>query len=280
MAKSPSQQPALFAEQDDEAMLLPQPEIAKRYSGKIADKLEFKRNAILMLLGAGYPVDTISVQLHANKRTVTELAKRCAEKVARFNKEFADILLSTGSRWVGLARTKEDGASFRDLTIGAGIVMQHARDLLAMGETGEKEIVQEAEDHAAAAARLREWFDAGAAQVERSSALQSNPQALISNGLDIDGSQRVGVGARPGQLVQVEAGAGAVVVAGREGGGSDDRMDGNNLMGEVSGDCSAKGSGTRQGTPPAAVPALPAGPAKNAAPPAARAAGATPGGEP
>ena len=169
-------------------MLLSASERTKRYSGKIAEKLQWKCNAILMLLGAGYPVDTISVQLQANKRTVTELAKRSAEKVARFNKEFADILLATGSRWVGLARTKEDGASFRDLTIGAGIVMQHARDLLAMGEMGEKENVKEIEDHALAAARLREWFEAGVAgsAAPEPSVGPAAPQQLVDCGPKTD----------------------------------------------------------------------------------------------
>ena len=60
------------------------------------------------------------------------------------------------------------------------------------------------------------------------------------------------------------------------GGESPDRLDGNTLMGEPSGDCSAKAAGAH----PVWPPPVPAEPEKNAGPPAQQAAGPAPGGEP
>jgi hypothetical protein len=276
----PPEQPPLFAFVDDDNMLLSTEELRVRFhTGTTAEKLEWKRNAILMLLGAGFPVRTIEVELHASHHVVVELAKRSAEKVSHFNKEFASILLSTGARWVGLARTKENEASFKDVMIGAGIVMQHARELQAMGTglDGEKEFVKEATDRAAVAARLREWFDAGVSGSPLPTDLEANSPELIGNGLAKEDAQRVegGVEApRPGQLKGMTE---APAATDGEGGGADGRPDGITLMGEVSGDCSVKGSRPRPTWPP---PPAPAELTKNAAPSAEPTAGTTPGGTP
>lgn len=96
------------------------------------------------------------------------------------------MLMRTGGRWLGLARTKEDGASFKDLTIGAGIAMQHARELHMMGEVGEEKVVKEEQDHAQAAATLRALMSAspGAGATD----FKSGVKAGNDNELDVNGA--------------------------------------------------------------------------------------------
>lgn len=159
-AQSPSEQPALFSanELDDAALLLPRHEREKRYTAEQAMELDRLATAVLMLL-PNWPVEAIASQLHLSTRTVKALAAQSAEKVAGFNKEFAGMLLRTGARWVGLARTIEHTANFRDLNIGAGIVMDHARELAAMGEGMETAETKEDADHCAAALELRRLME-------------------------------------------------------------------------------------------------------------------------
>jgi len=203
-----NEQAALFNADDiDDSALLFGDEIRKRYTAQQVHGLECKRNAILMLVASDWPVETIARQLHVNLRTVTALAKRSGEEVAGFKKEFASMLMRTGGRWLGLARTKEDSASFKDLTIGAGIVMQHARELHMMGESGEEKVVKEEQDHAQAAAALRammggERSEPGKLQPgEAGPDFESGVKACSDNGLQSDGA---GDGAGPTRTGQDE----------------------------------------------------------------------------
>ncbi len=155
MSCQAEKQGAFFWSEHDGALLLPPEERRKRYTGKQAAELERLHTAVLMLLPS-WPVEDIARNLRLSTRTVRAVAAQSGEKVAGFNKEFAEVLIRTGARWVALAMTKEGDASFRDLNIGAGIVMDHARDLLLMGAMGEEKIVKEETDHARAAQALRD----------------------------------------------------------------------------------------------------------------------------
>jgi len=152
-----NQQPVLFEPRADEedALFFAPLELRKRYTAEQVEKIEWKKEAILMLLGAGWPVSRIQERLHVNFRTVQALAKRSAEQVAGFNQEFADHLVTLASGWFGLAAVKAPDAPFQHLVLGAGIVMTHARELKVMGLGGEKESVKEDVDRVAAAAELR-----------------------------------------------------------------------------------------------------------------------------
>lgn len=158
------QQPVLFqGPEDDNALLLPAEERRKRYTASQAAELERLHAAVMMLL-ACWPVEAIARELNLNTRTVRALAARDAEKVAGLEKGFADILLRTGARWIALARTREHEASFRDLNIGAGILMDHARALAMMGQVEGEAATKEVQDHAEAAAALRALMAPGEVQ--------------------------------------------------------------------------------------------------------------------
>lgn len=183
MAELLPEQPALFEVPDDDAaLLLPVEERRKRYTAEQALKLERVHKAVMMLLSA-WPVETIAKELHLSTRTVRALAVRSAQEVAGFDKKFADILLRTGARWVALARTKEEEASFRDLMIAAGISFDKARDLVMMGQVGEESVIKESQDHQAAAEALRRMMRAADA-----TSTESEPNAQESEGLTSDGA--------------------------------------------------------------------------------------------
>lgn len=171
-----NEQRALIELEDDSALLFSVEERRKRYTAAQAAELERLHTSVLMLLSS-WPVDAIARELHLNTRTVRALAAMSAEKVAGFKKEFGEMLLRTGARWVALARTKEHEASFRDLNIGAGIVMDHARELALMGQVGEEPATKEDQDHVAAALALRALMD------------QARPAETQSTGPDLQDSQ-------------------------------------------------------------------------------------------
>src|SRR5262245_66654614 len=99
--------PELFESADDSALLFAQDERRKRYTAEQANALEWKRNAIVCLLAADWPVEVIARELHCNLRTVNALAARCAEEVAGRTTEFAQVCHRLGARWFGLAKTRE-----------------------------------------------------------------------------------------------------------------------------------------------------------------------------
>lgn len=226
-------QPALFSPEDDSALLFSVEEVRKRYTAAQAEKLEWKRTAILMLLASDWPVETICRELNVSFRTVKALAAVHAQKVAGFNKEFAQILLQTGARFIGIARTKEQDASFKDLMIGAGIVMQHARETFMMGEVGEEKVVKGDEDRAAAAAELRRMM---AAIAQPGGSVQEAVMVRTSD------SQSVAETLEGRRLTVVDAGGDAVDVSARrlDGAGDGERF------GAAAGSAETKGEGSDQ----------------------------------
>ena len=156
--------PMLFDGIDDAALLFTPEQMRKNYTAGQVSKLEQLREAVFMLIPM-WPTEDIARHLKLSTRTVRALTATNSEKVAGSKREFTHVLRSTAARWLALARTREHEANFQQLAIGLGIILDKARDLesLDTGGIGEKEIVKEAEDHALAAAKLREWFDRGAA---------------------------------------------------------------------------------------------------------------------
>jgi hypothetical protein len=162
-------QALLFEPQEDPALLFCDEELAKRYTADQACKLRWKREAIVMLIAAGWPTEDIARRLEVNTRTVRALAARDAEKVAGSLKSLGGAMLQTGARWFGLARAKESEAQFRDLAIAGGIALQRGGELLAMGEVAEETNSKRADrelERSGAAERIRAMLAAAPAVVE------------------------------------------------------------------------------------------------------------------
>ena len=152
-------QPELAFSEEDCALLLPQQESRKRYTADQVQQLEYKRNAIVLLLGFGCPVEVIARQLHVNLRTVAALAARNAEEVAGSMKMLGETSLALGARWLGLAKMREHDASFLQLATGAGIAIDKGLALSAMGQMSDGDGAKEVTDHAQAAEALRRLME-------------------------------------------------------------------------------------------------------------------------
>lgn len=111
----------------------------KRYTARQLRAIESKRELVVMALASGWPPTVIAKRAGLNERTVCALAAAESQKVAGSRKEFAQCLHTLGARWFGLARTKEDEASFLQLVMAAGIATQRGSELLLTGEGVEEE---------------------------------------------------------------------------------------------------------------------------------------------
>lgn len=156
-------QPALFELQEDGALLFSNDECVKRYTAEQAKNLEWKRNAIILLLGSDWPVETIASQLHISTRTVRAIAARNAQEVAGSSKMFARICQGLGARWLGLAKTKEHEASFLQLATAGAIAVDKAVLLDSMGQLADVAETKETPDRAQAMAALRALMSSPAA---------------------------------------------------------------------------------------------------------------------
>lgn len=155
----PAEQPQalLFDLEDDDALLFSRTDLerTKRYTAEQVRNLEWKRDAIVMLLASDWPVEHIATRLHVNTRTVRAIAARSAAEVAGTAKMFGRVCQGLAARWMGLARTKEQEASFLQLVTAAGIATDKAQLLDAMGQVADVVDTKEAPDRAEAMAALR-----------------------------------------------------------------------------------------------------------------------------
>lgn len=150
------EQAALFSEEPfEEALLLPPDEIKKKYTGANGEKMVWRQEAALYMLGRQCPAADIARVLHMNLRVIAALAAQHGRKLAGFTEAFAQELASSAAADFALAETKRDQASYKDLNIGAGIKMTHAMGLklAGVGSTMDDVIELEAENEKLTQAR-------------------------------------------------------------------------------------------------------------------------------
>lgn len=120
----------------EEAMCLAPEEVQKRYTAENARQIEWRREACIKLLARQMPAIDIADVLKMNPRTVGAIAAQEGQKIATFSNQFADSLASSAMSDLALAHTKRDGASYKDLSIGAGIKLTHAVNMKMVGAGG------------------------------------------------------------------------------------------------------------------------------------------------
>lgn len=143
------EQTALFAEPEfEEALLLPQEEVEKRYTAENAKQIEWRRKACVKLLARQMPAEDIADILSMNHRTVGAIASQEYMKIAGFSEQYADALLSDAASTLAIARGKRESAPYNQLMFGAGVLMTHAAAIKLIGAgVGELEAVDvETED--------------------------------------------------------------------------------------------------------------------------------------
>lgn len=124
-------QPALLEVEDD--LSLPVERVRHAFTGEQLERREQLREAITLLLAAGVPVATIATRVGVSNHTVMLLRDRLFESVAEQKKDFAQVCLSKGAKFLGLAEAVVESASYKDRMIGFGIATQRGMELLAMG---------------------------------------------------------------------------------------------------------------------------------------------------
>ena len=226
-------------DREDVLLLLPAEQRRKHCTGGQAEKLEWKRDAILALIGSGWPVRSIKQVMRVSEHTILVLARRNAEKVATFSLEYADALLKKGADLLTVGLLKAEDLSPMQAFMAHGIVTDKALAIKAVagtGEVGEKESVKQEEDRAKRIAELRRYF--GKDEPEAGSAdLPSAAGERDGKGLPRSDAQRSTDGA-------TEAGERGPVPPPSDGGGggSDGGAMADGPMGEPSGESSPKGA--------------------------------------
>ena len=150
------EQAALFDEEPfEEGLLLPNEEIAKRYTGKNGKDMLWRKETAIYMLARQCPAQDIARLLHMNLRVIAALASQNGKQLAGFTEAFAQELLGSAAGDIALAETKKHDASYKDLNIGAGIKMTHAVNLklAGMGGAMDNAIELEAENEKLAQAR-------------------------------------------------------------------------------------------------------------------------------
>lgn len=163
-----SQMDLLTLDADHDGLLLPDERVRHVFTGEQMERRSQLKEAVVMLLGAGFGVEIIASRLSLSPQTVRELRNREWSAVVGSKNQFGEVLIRTGMRWVGIARSKEEHASFKDLTIGAGILFQRGAEALsaAMGVVGEGRETNAAADPEATARRLAELMTRPAKVIE------------------------------------------------------------------------------------------------------------------
>jgi hypothetical protein len=127
-----------FDGESDDALLLPRPERHKRYTAEQAKNLDWKEDAIVVMLASGViPLEVIAQTVHVNFRTVQAIFKQNLEAVGQNAQRFSAYALGKSAAWMGLADQKADKASPKDLMIMSGIARDSAINLRIMNMSGD-----------------------------------------------------------------------------------------------------------------------------------------------
>jgi len=130
--------PLIGAEEPfEEALLLPQEDVAKRYTAEHARQIQWRRDAAIYMLAHGLPVHDIARICHMNTRLVSALATKEAQKYAAFSEDYAHGLLASAAGDIALADTKKQDADYKDLVQGARWKTQSALEVKLIGAGGD-----------------------------------------------------------------------------------------------------------------------------------------------
>lgn len=195
MSDTATTEPALFELEEDDGLflLLPPGELqkVKGYTASSLRKWERLREAVSMLL-PWWPLDEIAKHLHVSEKTLREFARRESEKVALSGKELGAVCRSAAARALFIAKSKESGATYPQLMLGAKLMIDAAGQLEQTGLVGEEKVVKEDRARMDGLARLRAMRDAIDAEIvesQRKADASSVVNPLNSNGLLLHGAE-------------------------------------------------------------------------------------------
>lgn len=112
----------------DEALLLDYEDARKRYTARSAEKLAWRRDCILALLGCGLPVDVVAEKAHVSNRIVSLLGSKYAQLVAANSKTFAQTLKGAAAEALFHCKQKMKDAKYGELAVSVGIFAQRGQE--------------------------------------------------------------------------------------------------------------------------------------------------------
>lgn len=127
-----SQQLDLIEAESDEALLLPREEASKRYTARVAEKQEIRRDCILALLGCGLPLNYVATVAHCSRRVVKLLGAKYATAAARSTNEMCKVLGSLAMKAAFHIDQKMGDAKAGELGVIMGISLQRKQEMEAM----------------------------------------------------------------------------------------------------------------------------------------------------
>lgn len=117
----------------EDALLLPNDEIKKRYTGEQSKQILWRRDTAAYMLGIGVPKEHIAKLLRMNPRLVTALAMAMTKGTTRLVNEYADALLQMSAEAFAAARLKIEDANYLGLMTGGAILVDKHVALKSMG---------------------------------------------------------------------------------------------------------------------------------------------------
>lgn len=115
-------------EAEEDALLLSREEAAKLYPATTVEKLAWKRDCILALLGDGHDVRYVATQAHASERIVKTLGAKYFQTVIANSQQMVKVLRGLAMKAAFLAGQKMEGARLGELSVFLGIAMQRAQE--------------------------------------------------------------------------------------------------------------------------------------------------------
>lgn len=178
-----TEQLSLIDGESEEALLLPAEEARKRYTGSTAEKLEVRRNLILLALGAGFAVEYIAREAHCSTRTVKILGAKYATQAARSTGEMCKVLGSLAMKAAFHLDQKLTDAKPGELGVIMGIALQRKLEMEAYGSgQGDPGEVVDVESVNPALQSAREFVK----QLEQPKPQMNTDETQIQNGKAVE----------------------------------------------------------------------------------------------
>jgi hypothetical protein len=128
-----NEQMALIDGESDEALMLPQDEVAKRFTGTTVARLEEKRNGIVALFGCGLPVNYIAQVMHCSEKIVKLLGAKYSGLAARSSQEMGKVLGGLAMKAAFHIDQKMGDARVGELGVVMGIALQRKQEMELAG---------------------------------------------------------------------------------------------------------------------------------------------------
>ena len=150
----------------EEALLLPDEHLKKKYTAEQAEKIGWRRDGALLMLAYKVPKEQIAATMHMNLKTLEALVISQAAIFAGFSEQYARRLMTHAGAAFELAMTKMDEASFLQLTTGAGIMADKAMAIKGGIPAGGEELVVDLVEEDPALKSAREFLKLKTAKPE------------------------------------------------------------------------------------------------------------------